>query len=465
MIRRSLNIADFSLRLGLLFLPLFALSIAAYIRFGSGLIYVASYDIDIESYFGLLFFTTAVWAVAIEHYGLHRIDLIFQKWRAAKMGVLACFLTYSTMMAATFFYRSGSFSRLFVALGVVTMLLLLFLIQHGFRLILSRAHWQGHRYIRVLIIGADRFADRIARIFLEGNVIPCAVVGFVRLPGQEIEVTASSVVELADLKMWSVNQGIDDVIVAIPPARFGEIGDITARLEPLCLPIRVVLDFGEGVFVREQIFDFGGVPMFDLRATPAESVRYLVMKRGFDLLFSVLVLLLTAPLLLLIALALRLTSPGPALFFQERVGLNGQVFRMYKFRTMRIGDPGESDTRWTTENDPRRTRIGTFLRRSNLDELPQFFNVLKGNMSVVGPRPERPFFVQKFMKDIEKYQSRHYLKVGITGWAQVNGLRGDTSVTERVEHDIYYLRHWSLAFDLRIIFLTVIRAFSARNAY
>jgi exopolysaccharide biosynthesis polyprenyl glycosylphosphotransferase len=206
--------------------------------------------------------------------------------------------------------------------------------------------------------------------------------------------------------------------------------------------------------------------MLDLRASPSESVVYLVAKRALDLVVSTLVLVLTAPLMALIAVLIRLTSPGPVLFAQERVGLNGRVFRMYKFRTMRVGGPDESATRWTTAQDPRRTRLGGLLRRTNLDELPQFFNVLKGEMSIVGPRPERPYFVEKFLEDVAQYNTRHYLKVGITGWAQVNGWRGDTSIPRRVEHDLYYLRNWSLGFDLKIIFLTVWRTLVAnRNAY
>src|SRR5262249_51608435 len=148
---------------------------------------------------------------------------------------------------------------------------------------------------------------------------------------------------------------------------------------------------GDGVFIREQLFDVGGLFLLDLRATPAESVVYLVLKRGFDILFSTFALILTAPLTLLVALSIRITSPGPIFFTQERVGLNGKKFRMYKFRTMKVAETSESDTHWTTADDPRRTRLGAFLRRSNFDELPQFFNVLKGEMSVVGPRPERPY--------------------------------------------------------------------------
>jgi exopolysaccharide biosynthesis polyprenyl glycosylphosphotransferase len=177
------------------------------------------------------------------------------------------------------------------------------------------------------------------------------------------------------------------------------------------------------------------------------------------------VLLVTSPLMGLIALLIRLTSPGPIFFVQERVGLNGVPFLMYKFRTMRVSDFSDSDTRWTIEADPRRTPLGTFLRKTSLDELPQFINVLKGDMSVVGPRPERPHFVQQFLQEVGRYNHRHCLRVGITGWAQVNGWRGNTSIEKRVECDLYYLQNWSLIFDLRIILMTIFSALIGKNAY
>lgn len=196
-----------------------------------------------------------------------------------------------------------------------------------------------------------------------------------------------------------------------------------------------------------------------------ESFSYLIGKRVFDVCFAAAAILLTFPLMLVIAIAIRMTSRGPVIFVQERVGLNGRTFRMYKFRTMRVTEGAESACQWTRRDDPRRTRIGCWLRAASLDELPQFFNVLNGDMSVVGPRPERPYFVEQFMRTVSFYDTRHYLKVGITGWAQVNGWRGDTSIVERVEHDLYYLRNWSFAFDLRIILLTIRQLFSQRNAY
>jgi len=205
--------------------------------------------------------------------------------------------------------------------------------------------------------------------------------------------------------------------------------------------------------------------LLDLQESPAESILYVTLKRAFDLAFSFTVLLLTFPLLVLIAVAVRLSSPGPVIFVQDRVGLNGKLFPMFKFRTMTVSHRAESDSRWTVKGDPRCTPIGRILRRTGLDELPQFFNVLKGDMSVVGPRPERPVLVQKFMHSVGNYNSRHYLKVGITGWAQVNGWRGDTSIEKRVEYDLYYVRNWTLSFDLLIVLLTLVRGFTDKNAY
>ena len=205
--------------------------------------------------------------------------------------------------------------------------------------------------------------------------------------------------------------------------------------------------------------------MLDLASTPAESPYYFVFKRAFDIVFSLAAVVFTGPLMLLIAGLIKATSRGPVLFRQERVGLNGRPFSMYKFRTMRETAKVESDTRWTTADDDRRTPLGAFLRKSSLDELPQFFNVLKGEMSVVGPRPERPYFVGKFLEEISHYDARHRLKVGITGWAQVNGLRGDTSIAKRFEYDLYYMQNWSFWFDLRIVLLTIWSGLFGKNAY
>jgi exopolysaccharide biosynthesis polyprenyl glycosylphosphotransferase len=299
---------------------------------------------------------------------------------------------------------------------------------------------------------------------LHGEVLPCRVMGFVRLPDQEVAVDGP-VYELDQLPSFSNGNSINDVIIALPAARLNDVQKIAPLLEKLCVPTRVVIDLGEGVVLRDRLIDLGGFHMLDLRPSLAETGSYLFQKTIFDMAFSVLVLLLTLPFTLLIALAIKLESRGPVFFAQNRVGLNGRVFRMFKFRTMKMCSLEEENTRWTCADDPRRTTVGTFLRRTNLDEIPQFFNVLRGEMSIVGPRPERPHFVERFLEEIDRYNSRHMFKAGITGWAQVNGWRGDSSIAKRVEYDLYYLRNWSLTFDLQIITMTLLRIFNSKNAY
>jgi len=464
-IRRRLNLIEFSLRLVTLLLPLLAFGVAAYVRFVSGLLPVAGAGINPADYFGLLFLAILVWAIVLEWYGFSRVDELFPAHKATWRAFWASAVAYMAVTGATFFYRSASFSRLFVVFSASALFLLMLATQQGFRMLLRRVRRKGNKYSRILVIGADEFAQRAARSLCDALVMPGSVVGFVCLPGQEPAGTATPAIELDTLRESGVRPDIDDIIIAVPPSRLAEIPGLVAKLEFLCVPVRAVLELGRGVVTRDAIFHAGDVTLLDLRVNPSESVAYAIVKRAFDLVFATTVIIITAPLMALVAVAIRLTSRGPIFFVQERVGLNGVSFRMYKFRTMRVGEAAESEIRWTVPGDPRRTKLGLFLRRSSLDEFPQFFNVLKGDMSVVGPRPERPHFVKKFLQDVAQYNTRHYLKVGITGWAQVNGWRGDTSIAKRVEYDLHYLDHWSLWFDLKIIFLTVWRGFFAKNAY
>jgi len=466
MIRRRLTYIEMWLRLVTFFLPVLAFGVGAYVRFASGLIWGVREGVDYKEYFTLLLFTTVVWAVVADYYGMCRIDLVFLKGNMFRKALWVTSVTYIVVAASSFFYRSASYSRLFVVFSTIALFLLAALTRHIFGTVLRRLRQRGEYSIRILMVGADQFAHKAADSLAQELVLPCKIVGYARLPGQEAIASSSPLVELDQVEDLARESEIDDVVIAMPPSQLGELPSVLSRLERLSVPVRAVLDLGQGVVIREALFDVGGVPMLDLRVSPSEAVAYLVLKGAFDLVFATVTIVLTAPLMLLIAIAIRMSSQGPILFVQERVGLNGCVFRMYKFRTMRVGSPEEDETRWTVENDPRRTKIGAFLRRTNLDELPQFFNVLQGNMSVVGPRPERPYFVQKYMQNVGQYNTRHYLKVGITGWAQVNGWRGDTSIASRVEHDLYYLRNWSLLFDLRIVLLTIWRTlFVNKNAY
>lgn len=444
-------------------LPLFAFLAGAYVRVFSDKLGLSPFSYDLPFYLVLLIFTSLVWIVAVEHYQLCSIEEFFREYTGLKKAAAACVATCILQLFALFFYRGHDLSRVFFTATALALFLGTVLIRTVFRLLLW-SESRTRRPLSVLIVGADSYARHIAGELAHVPFAPAEIIGHIRLPGQEVAIDNVPVFEL-DILKDSIHLHVDDIVIALPADRLSTLSTVVRSLQMLCAPIHVVVDTGDIPLVRERLFQFGPLHMLDLATAPAESLYYAFSKRAFDIAFSVSAIVFTAPVMLVIAFLIKLTSHGPVLFRQERVGLNGKLFQMYKFRTMKADQPSNSDTIWTVEDDPRRTLIGSFLRKSSLDELPQFLNVLKGDMSVVGPRPERPFFVNEFLKEVSHYNTRHRLKVGITGWAQINGWRGDTSIHKRVECDLYYLQNWSFWFDIRIICLTLWFGLFGKNAY
>jgi exopolysaccharide biosynthesis polyprenyl glycosylphosphotransferase len=251
-------------------------------------------------------------------------------------------------------------------------------------------------------------------------------------------------------------------VIALPREDGGQLEKILADLDDELVTVRLIPDLLHVMTLRSSVEELDGLPLINLRESPMVGWAA-VQKRAFDVVVASLGLVAFAPVMALAALAVRASSGRPILYGQERMGLDGRVFRMIKFRTMRPDAERETGPVWTSSDDARRTRVGAFLRRTSLDELPQLWNVLRGDMSLVGPRPERPYFVERFRREIPGYMLRHKVRAGLTGWAQVHGWRGDTSLHERVEHDIYYIQNWSLALDLRILLMTLWHGH--RNAY
>jgi exopolysaccharide biosynthesis polyprenyl glycosylphosphotransferase len=258
--------------------------------------------------------------------------------------------------------------------------------------------------------------------------------------------------------------GADCVIVALPAGMHHKTHQILLEFDKGDVELRIVSDLYGFITSPMAVDEIHGIPVFALKEAPLDRLGNRVLKRCFDLFFVVPGLILISPFLLLIALVIKLDSPGPVFYSQERIGRDNRLFRMLKFRSMRA-DAEKSGPGWTVKDDPRRTRIGGFLRRTSIDELPQLFNVLKGEMSLVGPRPERPHYVEQFRKSIPRYLQRHQVKSGISGWAQVHGLRGDTSIEERTAFDLYYVENWGLSLDLLILFKTVLELFEHESAY
>ncbi|MBD2867971.1 undecaprenyl-phosphate glucose phosphotransferase [Paenibacillus arenilitoris] len=270
---------------------------------------------------------------------------------------------------------------------------------------------------------------------------------------------------LDDLKKKLNKNPIDEVIIALPLEAHAKYAEIIETCEQSGVKTLIIPDFFDLLPARPFFDNFAGIPLINVRDVPLDELSNRILKRWFDIAFSIFAIILTSPIMLFIIIGLKLTSPGPILFKQERMGLDRKTFPMYKFRSMHVSTDAVSDTQWTVENDPRRTRFGAFLRRTSLDELPQFFNVLLGHMSVVGPRPERPYFVHQFKEEIPKYMIKHQIRPGITGWAQTNGLRGDTSIQDRIMHDIFYIENWTFLFDIKIIFKTILKGLINKNAY
>ena len=208
-----------------------------------------------------------------------------------------------------------------------------------------------------------------------------------------------------------------------------------------------------------------GLPVVNIRHVPLTNTFNALVKRCMDIVGAIVAIVIFSPLMLITTLAVKLTSPGPLIYKQERVGLHNKPFQMYKFRSMGVQNPRQERGAWTVPDDPRVTPVGKIIRKTSIDEMPQFFNVLKGDMSLVGPRPERPFFVEKFREEIPRYMIKHQVRPGLTGWAQVNGFRGNTSIRKRIDHDLYYIENWSVGFDIKILFLTFFKGFVNKNAY
>ena len=247
----------------------------------------------------------------------------------------------------------------------------------------------------------------------------------------------------------------DEVVAAIPAEDFTKTPLVISACEKAGVKLSIIPFYAEYMPTNPEFDDLDGLPLLNIRHIPLDNWGNAFMKRAMDIVGSLVLIVLTSPIMLIAAIGVRLSSPGPIIFSQERVGRNKKTFRMYKFRSMRVND--RQDTGWSRDKDDRKTAFGSFIRKFSIDELPQFFNVLKGDMSLVGPRPEVPFYVEQFREEIPLYMVKHQVRPGITGWAQVNGLRGDTSIKDRIEHDIYYIEHWTVFFDIEILFMTLFK--------
>ena len=259
--------------------------------------------------------------------------------------------------------------------------------------------------------------------------------------------------------------GLDEIAITLGLNEYFRLEEIAALCEKSGVHTKFIPDYHNIIPTKPYTEDLLGLPVVNIRYVPLSNTFNAMVKRLMDVVGSLCCIILFSPIMLAACLGIKLTSPGPLIYRQVRVGLHNRSFEMYKFRSMEVQPETEETKAWTVKNDPRVTGIGKFMRKTSIDELPQLFNVLKGDMSLVGPRPERPFFVEKFREEIPRYMVKHQVRPGMTGWAQVNGYRGDTSIRKRIDCDLYYIENWTLGLDIKILFLTVFRGFVNKNAY
>lgn len=258
---------------------------------------------------------------------------------------------------------------------------------------------------------------------------------------------------------------LDEIAITLSIDKYGDLERIVNMCEKSGVHTKFIPDYNNIIPTKPYTEDLLGLPVINIRNVPLTNFFNSTTKRIIDVIGSIAAIIIFAPLMLLVAILVKSTSEGPVLFSQERVGLHNKKFKMYKFRSMTVQPPKEERGAWTVQDDPRVTPIGKIIRRTSIDELPQLFNILKGDMSLVGPRPERPFFVERFKEEIPRYMVKHQVRPGLTGWAQINGYRGNTSIKKRIEYDLYYIENWTLAFDIKILFLTIFKGFINKNAY
>ena len=270
---------------------------------------------------------------------------------------------------------------------------------------------------------------------------------------------------LSDLAAYLEKTSLDEVAITLNLNEYHKLEQIVAICEKSGVHTKFVPDYYNFISTNPYTEDLDGLPVINIRNVPLTNTMNKLIKRLIDIIGSIIALILFSPIMLIVAILVKKSSPGPIIFAQERIGLGNKPFKMYKFRSMGVQDPKKEAKEWTTKNDVRVTPVGRVIRKTSLDELPQFWNVLKGDMSLIGPRPERPLFVEKFKEEIPRYMIKHQVRPGITGWAQVNGFRGDTSIRSRIEHDLYYIENWSLGLDIKILFLTFFKGFVNKNAY
>ena len=416
-----------------------------YLRFKSGFFVQDVGVLPAKTYFSALFLIIPGYLLLYSIFQLYMPRRV-KSYRKELMDIIrANGIGFMIFILVLYFIKQEHFSRQMLCIFFFINISLEFASRYLIRTILWKMRKQGLNQKHILMIGESQMAEQYMDRLRENPKWGYQV--FAHLKDEE--------------KLERILEGneLDEVVIALRAEDYGKLERIVDVCEKAGVHTKMIPDFGNVISTRHYIEDVQGIPVIHVRRVPLNIMRNRAAKRAVDLIGATVAIILFSPVMLLTVLVVALTEEGSVIYRQERVGLHNQVFYMYKFRSMIMQDEEKEKAEWSTRNDPRITPVGKLIRRTSIDELPQLFNVLKGEMSLVGPRPERPQFVQKFRDEIPRYMVKHQVRPGMTGWAQINGYRGNTSIEKRIEYDLYYIENWTMVFDMKILILTIFKGF------
>ncbi|MCL2865150.1 MAG: undecaprenyl-phosphate glucose phosphotransferase [Lachnospiraceae bacterium] len=442
-------------------------ALAWFVRFRSGLVPIDDWYLSLDYYMRLLIYIVPGYLILYYIFQLYTPKRIQGRrlvaWRIIQANVIG-------MMALSLYLyvtAQGDISRIMLFIFFCLNIFMEILVRNIIRFALRSIRKRGYNQKHIILVGYSRATEQYIDRILNNPEWGYSIRGILddHQPRGFMYRGIKVIGSIDNLLIILPQNRVDEIAIAMGLNEYHKLEYIVGLCEKSGVHTKFIPDYNNIIPTRPYTEDLQGLPVINIRHVPLSNGFNKFMKRVVDLFGATVALLLFSPMMFICAILIKLTSPGPLIYKQVRVGYANRNFAMYKFRSMVVQEDTDEKKEWTTKNDPRVTKIGKFIRQMSIDELPQLFNVFKGDMSMVGPRPERPQFVEKFMEEIPRYNVKHQVRPGLTGFAQVNGLRGDTSIYERIDCDLYYIEHWTLGFDFKIIFLTFFRGFVNKNAY
>lgn len=445
----------------------FSLILAWFICFETDLLGFSKSAWGFSHYMMLIVFILPLYILLYSIFGLYSPHRTKSLMSEALQIIKVNFIGLLVLVTLLFVLNLTDYSRYLIAMFAMFSTTFSIIERLIFRLSLRYVRSKGFNIKHILIIGAGALGKKIANKLEQNEYLGYNIIGFlddnlkIGYKTSDLEIIGN----IGDLNFIILTNHVDRVIITISPRHYNLLEKIVDICEKNGVKSEIVPDYYRYFPAKPYVDMIEDIPLINIRYVPLDNSFNEIMKRSLDFIAAIGTIIILSPIMIVTAIIVKLTSPGSVIFKQERVGLHRKTFDMYKFRSMKVQDREEGENQWTTNNDPRRTKFGAFIRKTSIDELPQLFNVLKGDMSLIGPRPERPHFVKKFREDIPKYMIKHHVRPGMTGWAQVHGCRGNTSIKKRIEYDIYYVENWTILLDIKIFVMTLIKGFVNKNAY